>query len=147
VPDGALFDPAGRADKFCWKHSVKEKKEHIMEKPIYAVGARVEKLCAVCNEERGHIVASVTKLGRITRVTCPKCETRSTFKSSNLAIKQRQPSQSSAPYDRTYTYRSGQTMMHPAYGMGEVTALIDPQKIDVLFPDRVRRLIHARSQA
>ncbi|MEA2172537.1 MAG: hypothetical protein QOD00_129 [Blastocatellia bacterium] len=37
-------------------------------------------------------------------------------------------------------------MLHTTYGMGEVTALIEPQKIDVLFPDRVRRLIHARAQ-
>jgi ssDNA-binding Zn-finger/Zn-ribbon topoisomerase 1 len=117
-----------------------------MEKLIYAVGTRVEKLCAVCNEERGHIVASVTKLGRITRVTCPKCETRSAFKSSNLALRQRSAVKPVTPYDRTRTYRTGQTMMHSTYGEGEITALIEPQKIDVLFSDRVRRLIHARAQ-
>jgi hypothetical protein len=37
--------------------------------------------------------------------------------------------------------------MHPAFGLGEVTAVIEPLKIDVLFSDRVRRLIHARVQA
>jgi ssDNA-binding Zn-finger/Zn-ribbon topoisomerase 1 len=117
-----------------------------MENPTYAVGMRVEKLCAVCNEERGHIVASISKLGRISRVTCPKCETRSPFKSSNLAIKQRSSAQPIAPYDRTRTYRAGQTVMHSTYGEGEITALIEPEKIDVLFSDRVRRLIHARAQ-
>jgi hypothetical protein len=35
-------------------------------------------------------------------------------------------------------------MVHPTYGVGEVTAVIEPQKIDVLFPDRMRRLVHAR---
>jgi hypothetical protein len=35
-------------------------------------------------------------------------------------------------------------MTHPVFGHGEVTAVIEPQKIDVLFPDRLRRLIHAR---
>jgi hypothetical protein len=35
-------------------------------------------------------------------------------------------------------------MLHPSFGMGEVTALIEPRKIDVLFADRLRRLIHAR---
>jgi hypothetical protein len=34
-------------------------------------------------------------------------------------------------------------MQHPIFGAGEVTALIEPQKIDVLFSDRMRRLIHA----
>jgi hypothetical protein len=33
-------------------------------------------------------------------------------------------------------------MMHNIFGHGEVTAVIDPQKIDVVFGDRTRRLIH-----
>jgi hypothetical protein len=34
-------------------------------------------------------------------------------------------------------------MMHPTFGEGEVTAIIEPCKIDVLFADRMRRLIHS----
>jgi hypothetical protein len=34
-------------------------------------------------------------------------------------------------------------MIHPMFGEGEVTAVIEPRKIDVLFSDRMRRLIHA----
>jgi hypothetical protein len=34
-------------------------------------------------------------------------------------------------------------MMHPSFGEGEVTAVIESGKIDVLFADRMRRLIHA----
>jgi hypothetical protein len=37
-------------------------------------------------------------------------------------------------------------MLHPTYGPGEVIAVIEPQKIDVLFNDRMRRLIHSRAQ-
>jgi hypothetical protein len=33
--------------------------------------------------------------------------------------------------------------MHPIFGEGEVTAVIEPGKIDVLFADRIRRMIHA----
>jgi hypothetical protein len=51
---------------------------------------------------------------------------------------------SGAPYDRTRTYRRGQTMLHPTFGEGEVTAIVEPDKVDVLFADRMRRLIHAR---
>jgi hypothetical protein len=36
--------------------------------------------------------------------------------------------------------------MHPTFGLGEVTAVIEPRKIDVLFSDRLRRLIHARAR-
>ncbi|HEX8652610.1 MAG TPA: hypothetical protein VF708_17470 [Pyrinomonadaceae bacterium] len=114
-----------------------------MEKQTYTVGERADKLCAVCKEERGHVVTSVTKRGQISRVNCPKCGTLSTFKLSSRTLP-RLPTQNLSPYDRTSTYRPGQTMMHTTYGMGEVTALIEPQKIDVLFPDRVRRLIHAQ---
>jgi hypothetical protein len=42
-----------------------------VEKQTYAIGDRVEKLCAICQEERGHVVASITKRGLISRVTCP----------------------------------------------------------------------------
>lgn len=116
-----------------------------MEKPVYEIGTRVEKLCAVCNEERGHIVASVSKLGRVTRVTCPQCHTRSSYKSNNHILKQRQTTVVGAPYDQTRTYRSGQTIVHSTYGIGEITAVIEPRKIDVLFSDKVRRLVHARA--
>lgn len=118
-----------------------------VEKQTYAVGDRVEKLCTVCDEERGHVVASVTKRGLISRVTCPKCNTRSSFANSAKVTKERSKSVSSEPYDRTRTYRTGQTMSHPIWGSGEVTALIEPRKIDVLFADRIRRLIHSRPEA
>jgi DNA-directed RNA polymerase subunit RPC12/RpoP len=116
-----------------------------MEKQMYAVGARVEKECVTCGEERGHVVVSVTKRKQVSRVECPKCGTRSSFKSDAALSGQRTSTKAGAPYDRTRTYRTGQTMLHPAYGLGEVTAIIEPQKIDVLFSDRLRRLIHARA--
>ena len=31
-------------------------------------------------EERGHVIASLTKRGKISRVSCPKCGTLGTFK-------------------------------------------------------------------
>ena len=114
-----------------------------VEQQAHRVGERVEKFCATCGEERGHVVASVNKRGGISRVDCPACGTRSTFKAGVRATA-REAASPGAPYDRTRTYRAGQSMTHPVFGQGEVTALIEPQKIDVLFPDRMRRLIHAR---
>ncbi len=114
-------------------------------KQTYAVGERVEKLCAVCEEERGHVVASVTKRGLISRVTCPKCGTRSSFSSGAKLTGGRSKTVNSEPYDTRRTYRTGQTLIHPLWGAGEVTALIEPRKMDVLFADRIRRLIHSRT--
>src|SRR5689334_14474151 len=116
-----------------------------MDKQIYTVGMRVEKLCAVCNEERGHIVASVTKLGRITRVTCPQCNTRSSYKSSNHLIKRSRSTAVGMSYDQMRTYRCGQTIIHSTYGVGEITAVIEPRRIGVLCSDNGRRLVHARA--
>lgn len=115
-----------------------------MEIQVHKNGERVEKFCAVCAEERGHVVASVTKQGRITRVSCPKCGTRSAFKAGG-ATAARATAKNGEPYDSTRTYRAGQSLTHPVFGVGEVTALIEPQKMDVLFTDRMRRLIHARN--
>jgi hypothetical protein len=116
-----------------------------VDKRIHTVGERTEKLCAVCKEERGHIVATINKRGQINRVDCSKCGTRTAFKQS-ASTAQRSSVQPGSPYDRTHSYRTGQTMMHPNYGQGEVTALVEPMKIDVLFSDRLRRLIHSRAQ-
>ena len=117
-----------------------------MEKQTFAVGERVEKFCAVCGEERGHVIASITKRGQISRVSCPKCGTRSSFKSAGNARAQTSATKAGALYDPTRTYRAGQSLTHPVFGPGEVTAVIEPQKMDVLFSDRLRRLVHARAQ-
>lgn len=114
-----------------------------MDKRIYAIGDSVEKLCAVCSEERNHVVASVSKKGHATRVDCPKCGMRSTFSSKQVTSSMGARAKSSVPYDRTHTYRAGQFMLHSTYGSGEVTAVVDARKIDVLFADRMRRLVHA----
>ena len=115
-----------------------------MDKQIHTSGERVEKFCATCGEERGHVVASVTKGGGISRVSCPKCGTRSPFKAGTQTAPRR-AADADAPYDNTRTYRAGQSFTHPVFGHGEVTAVIEPRKIDVLFPDRLRRLIHGRA--
>ncbi|HKG47509.1 MAG TPA: type I 3-dehydroquinate dehydratase [Pyrinomonadaceae bacterium] len=112
------------------------------EKTIYKLGDRVDQMCLTCNEERGHIVVSVSNAGRITRVSCPMCASRVTYRAGTTA---RASAKTSAPYDRARTYRKGQTLLHPTFGEGEVTAVIEPQKMDVLFDDRVRRLIHGHS--
>ena len=116
-----------------------------MEKPVFTVGDRTDKFCVVCDEERGHIVTSVNKRGQISRVGCPKCDTISTFKLAARTLP-RSATKIPSPYDRTLTYRAGQSMTHEMFGVGEVTRLIEPQKMEVLFHDRVRRLIHAQDQ-
>jgi hypothetical protein len=110
------------------------------EKHVINIGDRVEQMCATCGEERGHIVASISKKGLITRVSCPICKSHVVYQKGGT---RRPASRTGAPYDRARTYRRGENMTHPTFGEGEVTAIIEPGKIDVLFADRMRRLIHA----
>jgi len=114
-----------------------------MEAKKFSIGDRIEQMCNKCGEQRGHIVATVSKTGKITRVSCPICNSRVPYKGGAT----RTPSAKvGVPYDRARTYRRGQTMIHPSFGEGEVTAVIETGKIDVLFADRLRRLIHASAQ-
>src|SRR5687768_12873599 len=117
-----------------------------MEKQVFTVDERIDKFCAVCDEERGHIVVSVTKRGQISRVNCPKCGAVSTFKLASRTSP-RPAIKTPSAYDRTLTYRAGQSMTHAMFGIGEVTRLIEPRKMEVLFHDRLRRLIHAQDHA
>ncbi len=117
-----------------------------MEQRLYTIGDRVEQLCAVCCEERAHMVIAVSKRGLITRVSCSQCGTQGRFRVNKNSVEKRTPPGRSTPYDWTRTYRKGQAMLHPKFGEGEVMAVIEPKKIDVMFLDRVRRLIHSRSE-
>lgn len=117
-----------------------------MEIQLHTVGDRVEKFCVACNEQLGHIVKSITKQGKISRVYCAKCGLVGTFKSlTNLTKIQSLATKTGSPYEQTRTYRTGQIMAHPAFGTGEVMTVFDTKMIDVLFTDRVRRLVHSRN--
>ena len=102
-------------------------------------------MCATCGEERGHIVASMTKAGKVTRVSCPICGSRVPYKSGTT---RRASNKVGAPYD-TRAHLSSRTNDHASdsFGEGEVTAIIESGKMDVLFADRMRRLIHSHVQA
>ena len=112
------------------------------EKPVFKVGDRIDQMCITCNEERGHVVVSLNKAGRINRVECPMCASRVLYRAGTT---RRASNKVGQPYDRTRAYRKGQTLLHPMFGEGEVTAIIEPQKMDVLFADRMRRMMQAHS--
>lgn len=110
---------------------------------VYTVDQSVEMMCSACDLEQNHKIQSVTKQGKITSAICETCETVSKFtRGVNLALNGNE--QNASPYDRMRKYRKGQAMTHDKFGRGEVTAVIEPQKIDVLFGDQTRRLIHSQ---
>jgi len=115
-----------------------------MAKRKYTIDEKIEAMCSACDVESIQTVTTVTKLGQITKLVCDVCATVSTFKSGvktsvGLVVKP------GSEYDRTRKYRKGQAILHATFGQGEVMAIIEPQKMDVLFGDQVRRLIHAQA--
>ena len=67
------------------------------EKPVFKIGDRIDQMCITCNEERGHIVLSLSKTGRITRVGCPMCASRVMYRAGTT---RRASNKAGAPYDR-----------------------------------------------
>ena len=113
-----------------------------MKEKAYAAGDSVEMMCSACDTEQNHNVVTATKQGKITKAACEVCNTESTFVRGEKTSVNVGNAKNASPYDRTRKYRKGQSMMHTTFGRGEVTAVIEPQKIDVLFGDRTRRMLH-----
>jgi hypothetical protein len=111
----------------------------------FAVNDTVERLCSACDTEQNHTVLTVTKQGQISKLSCEVCAMESTYSRDVKTSVTVGRTKSGSPYDRTRKYRKGQAMIHDVFGQGEVMEVIEPQKIDVLFGDRVRRLIHAQA--
>lgn len=116
-----------------------------MENGTFSIGQLVSKVCTKCGEEQSHQIASLTKKGQISKVVCSICSAVSTFKSTAKASDDDSTPKTGTPYDRTKTYRKGQTMVHSSFGYGEVMSVIEPQKIDVKFAGGLRRLIHSQN--
>ena len=116
-----------------------------MNKETYAIGDNVEKFCVACDEQLGHIVKSLTKTDAISRVSCSKCGLLGIYKpSAKLTKAQSLATKTGEPYEQTKTYRAKEIMEHHKFGVGEVITVFNTKTIDVLFMDRMRRLIHSR---
>jgi hypothetical protein len=113
--------------------------------PAFAVGDSTEMMCSVCDIEQQHKITAVTKQGKITKASCEACDTASTYSRGEKTSINAGSGKNAAPYDRTRKYRKGQSMMHDTFGRGEVTGVIESQKIDVLFGDKMRRMLHDQS--
>ena len=115
-----------------------------MENGNFTINQLVSKTCLTCGVEQSHQITALTKRGLISKVVCSVCATVSSFKNSAKTSAVDGEPKTGTPYDRTRTYRKGQTMQHTAFGYGEVMSVVEPQKIDVKFTDRLRRLIHSQ---
>lgn len=115
-----------------------------MKKTSYTLGDTAEMTCSACDSEQMHEVRSATKQGVITEARCQTCDTVTKFTRGVKTSVNMGTSKNAAPYDRNRTYKKGQVMTHDKFGRGEVTGT-DSQKMDVLFGDQTRRMIHGQN--
>lgn len=114
-----------------------------MKKTIHSIGDQVEKLCPDCKIQLNHFIKNITKAGKISRVSCARCGLIGTYKEpERLKVFK---DVADAQYEQSRTFKCGQYMLHPIFGQGKVITVFDTKTIDVLFIDRMRRLIHSRN--
>ncbi len=136
-----------------------------------AIGKDIDSWCTRCKMVLAHTVEAVVK-GRITRVHCNTCGGQHAYRSHPPGGgSERRPRQTRAagarpaakavrdyasllrgrdpstarPYALTERFKDGDLIRHPTFGLGVVTLLKDANKIEVMFPDGSKTLIHRRA--
>lgn len=129
------------------------------------VGKEVDSWCTKCKLMLGHTIEAVVN-GRITRVHCNTCRGQHAHRANppgtsaarprakrdtepkppNYAnlLKGRDPAKA-RPYATTERFAQGDLINHSVFGVGLVTALKDVNKIEVVFSDGPKVMVHRRA--
>lgn len=136
-----------------------------MAAPAPVVGKDVDSWCTKCKLMLAHTIEAVVN-GRITRVHCNTCGGQHVHRAkppgesaarprakrevepkvpnyANL-LKGRDPSKAKT-YATTERYAVGDLLNHSVFGLGLVTALKDVNKIEVVFSDGPKVMLHRRA--
>ena len=130
------------------------------------IGNDVDSWCTRCRMMLAHTVEAVAN-GRITRVHCNTCggqhahrthppgqgtgsrarkpsgEAAKPVRDYAAMLRSRDPATARA-YATTERFKDGELIRHPSFGLGLVTMLRDGNKIEVVFADGSKTLIHRR---
>lgn len=84
---------------------------------------------------------------QVTRAKCPGCGNENRYSKSAIAMGKlaAEPEPQARPYVMSNSYEQGNILQHPLFGRGEVVGLIGSEKMEVLFRDRLRCLVHSRA--
>jgi hypothetical protein len=117
------------------------------EKQEYEIGDYIETRCETCDVVRSQMVASVGTKNQITGTTCPRCGNKNRFRKTSFGASKinREYRETGRPYISAEKYEKGDYIQHSSFGFGEVVSVIESGKIEVLFDDRLRCLVHGRS--
>jgi hypothetical protein len=140
----------------------------------YKVGGETDVMCTRCKMVLAHTILAMVD-GRPARVNCNTCHTDRTWRPVNGASPPRTPREPQEPakpgrpglvketdfdrlmknrdYTRAVRYSPRATFTletvvdHPTFGLGLVTAVKGPDKVEVLFKDGPHVLVHGRPPA
>lgn len=85
-------------------------------------------------------------MSQVSRPAAPKTQARklsaaTTTQETWLAVMRMHDGESPRPYSMAEAYAAGEYVSHSVFGPGEVTALIPPDKMDVVFEAGIKRLL------
>ncbi len=129
-------------------------------------GDDIDSYCGHCRMELAHVIVSMLQ-GKVARVQCKTCgslhnarktQAPSSRGSTAKTRSTKGPSRSSYDellagrdisrakrYQPSQTYVEGDVMNHPTFGLGLVTRALADSKIEAIFPQGGKVLIHGRA--
>lgn len=142
-----------------------------MAKILSNIGENIDGWCTRCKMMLRHTIEAVVA-GKITRVHCNTCQGRHVYRakaprtrvelarskangrmradgtprpSGYETLLRGRTAASARPYSTSERFKVSDLISHGSFGLGAVTAERDNVKIDVLFADGMRVLVHGRS--
>jgi hypothetical protein len=143
---------------------------YMSDKKLIVVGDEIEAMCGTCKDATVHVV-EVIKEDKVIRVMCKSCLNSHKFKApisqdkkktkkktartkaSGKSKEQRKWSRVMAKadvenqqdYAMTEKYEENDVINHAKFGVGVVAEIVDPTKMNVVFEEGVKTMVHNRS--
>jgi hypothetical protein len=142
--------------------------DYFFEEDIFEVGAEVDAYCSRCKADTPHTV--LTKYEEeIRSVQCATCSTTHAYRPPRgdaeedipepIAVRRRQTLQklpwkqamsqvdraAVRPYSPKESYAEGEVVEHPKFGLGYVSEVVSDTKLEAVFSDGSRILVHNRT--
>ncbi|MBL8149279.1 MAG: hypothetical protein JNN15_05065 [Blastocatellia bacterium] len=121
------------------------------------VGQEIEAFCGRCRMDRTHRIVAQDPDGSIKKVICGMCNSYRNYKQpSPRSTTKRAASRTSTStvveeklfpsrnYNMKESYKEGEVIAHPTFGVGKVLSERDQHKIEVKFADGIRILLQNR---
>ncbi|HUK91248.1 MAG TPA: hypothetical protein VLZ81_12660 [Blastocatellia bacterium] len=127
------------------------------------IGLEINAYCGKCKLERTHTVAAMEADGSVKKVSCTMCGSYHNYKLPKVASegngkvtktgtrKSRSatsidslldPSRPAKPYSMSGSFSAGDLINHPSFGLGAVELTRPPNKMEVIFREGRKTLVH-----